>query len=64
MAVSESNPAPADTRTAGSLLASWRTLKTVKNDLIKEGVVDGEATTDQVLEALRRLLPAEQFCRE
>jgi len=64
ISISGASPTVSDPRTAGSLLAQWRTLKTVKNDLIKEGVLTGDATTDQVISALRGLLPAEQFIKQ
>lgn len=53
-----------DTRSAGALLSQWRTLKTVKNDLIKEGILNGDATTAEVVQTLRELMPVEQFTKQ
>jgi hypothetical protein len=51
--------ADATTPTTAQLLRAWERLNTVKNQLVKAGALSGDATPTQVLDALRKLVPAD-----
>jgi len=52
---------PNDDRTAQRVLRQWEKLQTVKNQLIKQGLLDGNATPTMVIDKLRSLIPADLF---
>lgn len=54
-------PEPTDTRTTAKLIRQFQVLQTIKNSLIKQGLVNGDATPAQILAALRTIIPAEIF---
>lgn len=43
--------------TTAQLLRSFERLEVIKNKLIKQGVLNGDATPAQVLQKLREILP-------
>lgn len=55
----ESIDIPKKVRTASTLLRQWEKISAVKSQLVKQGLLDGDATPAQVLEKLRQLLPAD-----
>jgi len=52
---------PTDERTAREVMRQWEKLQQVKRALVKEGVVDGNASPQQVLDKIRNLIPADLF---
>lgn len=50
-----------DTRSAKELLTQWRKLKEVRQSLVRQGLVDGDATPAEVLAALRKMIPPDVF---
>lgn len=56
--------ATADDRTPGELLRQYDRLTKVKRELIKSGVLNGDARPDGVIAALRQLIPVEMFPRQ
>jgi hypothetical protein len=49
---------PAATSTT-SLLRGWERINTIKNQLVKAGLLNGDATPADVLTKLREVVPAE-----
>lgn len=52
---------PNDDRTAAKVLRQWEKLQTVRNQLVKQGLLNGDATATQVLDKLREQIPADLF---
>jgi len=53
-----------DKRTTKVLFAQWRKLQDVKGSLIKAGILNADATPQQVIAALRATLPADVFAEK
>jgi hypothetical protein len=51
-------PTPEQVSTT-SLLRGWERLNTIKNQLVKAGLLNGDATPALVLQKLREVVPAE-----
>jgi hypothetical protein len=51
-------PTPEQTSTT-SLLRGWERINTIKNQLVKAGLLNGDATPAMVLAKLREVVPAE-----
>lgn len=56
-------PTEPDGRSPGTLVRQWKDIQSVKTQLIKEGVLDGNATVAEVVAALRNLIPADYSSR-
>lgn len=54
-------PETTDPRTAAKLIRQYEKIQSIKNNLIKQGLLTGDATPQQILVALRSLIPAELF---
>jgi len=54
-------PDTTDTRTAAKLIRQYEKLQSIKSNLIKQGLLTGDATPAQILQALRNLIPQEIF---
>jgi hypothetical protein len=50
-----------DNRSAAELFKQWRKLEEVRRAFTKNGLVSADATPAQVLEAMRKLIPADLF---
>lgn len=50
-----------DERTNRDVMRQWERLKTIKNDLIKMGLANGNTTPAECLEILRSQLPPDVF---
>lgn len=50
-----------DTRSPRDVMRQWERLKTVKNELIKMGMANGNTSPAECLEILRKQLPPEVF---
>lgn len=50
-----------DTRTASQLLRQWQKLNQVRGQLVRAGSLNGDASLDDVLECLRKTIPADMF---
>lgn len=46
-----------DERAAGTLLRQWERINSVRSQMVKAGLIDGDATPAQVLARLREILP-------
>jgi len=57
--MADTNPAGVDSRTNSELMRQWKKLQEVKRSLVKEGVVNGDATAAQVLTAVRQQIPTD-----
>lgn len=51
----------ADERTAAQLLRQHDRLSKVRRDLVKQGLVNGDARPDDILAAIRKLIPVDMF---
>jgi len=51
--------ADTDQISTSKLLRGWERLNTIKNQLVKAGMLNGDATPAQVLAKLREIVPAE-----
>ncbi|MFZ1057871.1 MAG: hypothetical protein WAP47_01625 [Candidatus Rokuibacteriota bacterium] len=47
------------TPSASSVLRGWERLNTIKNQLVKAGLLNGDAKPSDVLAKLREIIPAE-----
>lgn len=56
-------PATEDTRGFGTLIRQFREIEAIKSRLIRAGVLNGDATTEQVEAALRKIVPTDAFGR-
>jgi len=54
-------PETTDTRTAVKVIRQYEKLQSIKNNLIKQGLLTGDATPQQILAALRTIIPPEIF---
>lgn len=54
-------PTPTDDRSAQKVMRQWEKLMTIKNQLVKQGLLDGNATPTQVLDKIRSMVPPELF---
>ena len=50
-----------DTRTANQLFKEWRKTEEVKRTLIRHGIISGDASLAEVLDALRKAIPQDVF---
>lgn len=50
-----------DDRTPRDLMRQWERLNVVKNQLIKQGLLNGDAKATDVVRVLRQEIPAELF---
>lgn len=46
-----------DNRTPSQVLRDYNTMERVKKRLVQSGLIDGDATFDDVIELLRKLVP-------
>jgi len=53
--------APNDQRTSREVTRQWEKLQQMKRALVKEGLLTGNATPQQVLDKIRELVPADLF---
>lgn len=53
--------AAGDTRSAQQVVSQFRKIQEIKRVLVKEGTLNGDATPQQVLAALRSQIPKELF---
>jgi ABC-type polar amino acid transport system ATPase subunit len=53
-----------DGRGFGTLIRQFREFEAIKTKLIRVGMLSGDATPAQVEEALRKVLPADAFCKK
>ena len=51
----------ADTRSAAQLFKEWRKLEEVRRNLTKQGLLNGNATPDDVIDTLRKAIPPAVF---
>lgn len=51
----------ADNRTAAQLYRQWAVLQQTKKQLISAGLLNGDATPQQVLQTLREVLPVDML---
>ncbi len=52
-------PVGTDTRTNREVITQWKKLQEIKRSLIKEGALNGDATPQMVLAAIRGQIPAD-----
>ncbi len=52
---------PKKPRTNAQLMTQWRKIQEVKRQLIKEGIVNGDATPTQVIAAIEHAIPEDLF---
>lgn len=52
---------PKDERTAAQLYRQWAVFRETKRQLVAAGVLNDDATPQDVLDAIRKLLPADSF---
>lgn len=50
-----------DNRTTAQLFKEWRKINEVKRNLIRGGKINGDATPDDIVKALRELIPPSVF---
>ena len=50
-----------DARTAATLIRQWEKLQSIKHNLIKAGLLSGDATPAAILAKLREVVPADLF---
>lgn len=50
-----------DPRTVNELCKQWRKLQEIRRQLTRDGHINGDATTDDVVAALRKAIPPELF---
>jgi hypothetical protein len=55
------NDTETDSRTFGALIRQYREIEAIKGRLIREGLLDQTATSSDVENALRKLVPADAF---
>ena len=53
-----------DTRSTKTLLTQWRKLEEIRRSLVRNGLLDGNATPGELVEALRKAIPVEVFGNE
>lgn len=46
-----------DTRSPLLVLRQWKELQQIKRQLVREGIIDGDATMAEVVEAMRAQVP-------
>lgn len=49
----------ADTRSTAQVMTQWRKLMEVKRQLIKQGLLNGDATPQQIVDTIRRQVPVD-----
>ena len=54
-------PTGTDERSAANVIRQYEKLNAIKNQLIKQGLLDGNATPAMVLAKLREVVPADLF---
>lgn len=54
-------PSTIDSRPASTVIRQYQLLQSIKRDLIKQGLLTGNATPAQVLDAVRTLTPPDLF---
>lgn len=52
-----------DQRTAAQLLREHERLGKVRRDLVKQGLVNGDAKPEEILASIRREIPPEMFAK-
>ena len=50
-----------DVRTASELFKQWRKINEVRRSLVRDGLISGDATTSEILDALKKQIPPEMF---
>ena len=50
-----------DTRTPAELVKQHEKLGKVRRELVRQGLLNGDATADEVIACLRKSIPAEMF---
>lgn len=50
-----------DNRTAKQLLTEYRKIDDLKKSLVRQGVLNGDATPAEVIEAIRKIIPIDLF---
>jgi len=50
-----------DIRTANQVMRQWDKLEQIKRGLVKQGLLNGDATPAMVIAKIRELVPAELF---
>lgn len=48
-----------DTRSMQQVITQWRKIQEVKRSFVKQGLLNGDATPQQILDTLRRQIPAD-----
>jgi len=52
-----------DNRTANAVLREWEKLSKVRGQLVRAGLLNGDATPQDVIECLRKQIPADLFAK-
>ena len=50
-----------DTRSTTEVLTQWRKLEEIRRSLVRNGMINGDATPKEIIDALRRQIPADLF---
>lgn len=50
-----------DTRSTKTLLTQWRKLEEIRRSLVRNGLVSGDATPAEIVNALRTAIPPDVF---
>ncbi len=50
-----------DTRSTTEVLTQWRKLEEIRRSLVRNGMINGDATPEEIIDALRRQIPADLF---
>lgn len=50
-----------DTRSTKTLLTQWRKLEEIRRSLVRNGLVNGDASPAEIVSALRKAIPTDVF---
>jgi len=50
-----------DTRTTKQLITQWRKLEEIRRSLVRAGIINGDATPAEIVQALRIAIPPGTF---
>lgn len=54
-------PQASDERTTAQVMRQWEKLENVKRQLVKQGLLTGDATPAQVIQKIREIVPPDIF---